>query len=91
MIMKKNNKQYIAYGLTQEEALASVHHPINIFQCALENITITTNPTVIYSLSGEDATLVGVKAHATDQSQWSQLIPICRHMKANTIKFQIIK
>ena len=89
--MEKNNNQIIAYGLTHEEALASAHHLINIFRCALENITITTDPSVIYSLSGEDIALVGLKAHATDQKQWSKLLPICRHMKANGVKFQIIK
>ena len=88
--MKKTNR-IIAYGLTQEEASAAAHHLINIIKCASENITVTTDPTVIYSLSAEGAALVGVKAHATYQSQWSQLMPVCRHMKAQNIKFQIIK
>ena len=87
----KNNSQIIAFGLTQEEALASAHHLINIFQCAPENIIITTDSTVIYSLRADEKVTVGVKAHATDQTQWSQLMPISRHMKAQNFKFQIIK
>lgn len=88
--MTKTNR-IIAYGLTQEEASAAAHHLINILMCASENITITTDSTVIYSLLSEGTALVGVKAHATDQNQWSKLMPICRHMKAQNIKFQIIK
>ena len=87
----KNNSQFIAFGFTQEEALASAHHLINIFQCAQENIITTTDLTVIYSLRADEKAVVGVKAHATDQSQWSQLMPICRHMKAQNIKYLIIK
>jgi hypothetical protein len=89
--MEKNNRQFIAYGLTQDEASAAAHHLINIIKCASENIIITTDPTVIYSLRTDETNLVGVKAHATDQSQWCRLMPVCRHMKAQNIKFQIIK
>ena len=88
--MEKNNRQFIAYGLTQDEASAAAHHLINI-GCSSEKITITTDPTIIYSLKADEKVNVGVKAHATNQSQWSQLMPICRHMKANGIKFQVIK
>lgn len=88
--MKVNN-QIIAYGLTQEEALASAHYLINIIQCASENIIITTDSSVIYSLRADEKVTVGVKAHATDQCQWSKLMPVCRYMKAQNIKFQIIK
>lgn len=84
-------KKIIAYGLTHEEALAAQRSLASTTKCALENITVTTDPTLIYALSGEDISLVGVKAHATDQSQWSQLMPLCRQMKAQNIKFQIIK
>lgn len=87
----KSNNQLIAYGLTQEEALAAQRSLANTMKCATENITITTDPTVIYSLLSERTALVGVKAHATDQNQWSKLMPVCRHMKAQNIKFQIIK
>ena len=87
----KATKQIIAYGLTQEDALAAQRSLANTTKCAMENITIITDPTIIYTLSGEDISLVGVKAHATDQSQWSQLMPLCRQMKAQNIKFQIIK
>lgn len=87
----KSLNQIIAYGLTQEEATAAQRTLANTMKCALENITITTDPTVIYSLRADETNLVGVKAHATDQSQWSQLMPICRHRKAQKIKFQIIK
>ena len=83
--------QIIAYGLTQEEALAAQRSLANTMKCATKNITITTDPTVIYSLLSEGTALVGVKAHATDQNQWSKLMPVCRHMKAQNIKFQIIK
>ena len=89
--MMKATKQIIAYGLTQEDALAAQRSLANTKTCAMENITIITDPTIIYTLSGEDISLVGVKAHATDQSQWSQLMPLCRQMKAQNIKFQIIK
>lgn len=88
--MTKNNK-IIAYGLTQVDALAAQRSLANTMKCAIENITITTDPTLIYSLSGEGISLVGVKAHATDQNEWSLLMPVCRHMKANGIRFQIIK
>jgi hypothetical protein len=87
----KSNNQLIAYGLTQEEALAAQRSLANTMNCAQENITITTDPTVIYSLQSEGTALVGVKAHATDQNQWSRLMPVCRHMKAQNIKFQILK
>lgn len=81
----------IAYGLTQEEATVSQHTLINKFMCKPENITVTTDPTVIYSLQADDVNLVGIKAHPTDQQQWSKLMPVCRYLKANDIKFQIIK
>lgn len=89
--MMKATKQIIAYGLTQEDALAAQRSLANTTKCALENITITTDPTIIYALSGEESSLVGVKAHATDQSQWLQLMPLCRQMKVRNIKFLIIK
>jgi len=38
-----------------------------------------------------DKAVVGVKAHATDQQQWTKLMPVCRYMKANNIKFQVFK
>ena len=82
---------FIAYGLTQEEALAAQRSLANTMKCASENITVTTDPMDIYSLGADETALVGVKAHATDQNQWSQLMPVCRHMKAQNIKFQIIK
>jgi len=87
--MTKNN-QIIAYGLTQEEAMAAQLSLANTMNCAPENIIITTNPTIIYSLQGGDV-IVGIKAHPTDQQQWSMLMPVCRYLKANDIKFQIIK
>ena len=86
----KNNQIIIAYGLTQEEATAAHRHLISTMGCASENVTITTDPTVIYMQSGK-ISLVGIKAHATDQQQWSKLMPTCRYLKANDIKFQIIK
>ena len=89
--MSNTNKQFIAYGLTQDEASAAAHHLINIIECAPESITTTIDPTVIYSLQADEVDLVGLKAHATDQKQWSKLLPICRHMKANGVKFKIIK
>jgi hypothetical protein len=87
----KSLNQIIAYSLTQEEALAAQRSLANTMKCALENITVTTDPTIIYSLRADETNLVGVKAHATDQSQWCRLMPVCRHMKAQNIKFQIIK
>ena len=83
--------QIIAYGLTQEEAMAAQRNLANTMKCALENITITIDPTVIYSLRADETALVGIKAHATDLNQWSLLMPVCRYMKAQNIKFQIIK
>ena len=87
--MKK--KQIIAYGLTQEEATAAHRHLISTMGCASENITIITDPAAIFSLRASEVNLVGVKAHATDQQQWSKLMPVCRYMKENNIKFQSIK
>ena len=87
----KNNQIIIAYGLTQEEAKVAERAVINKFMCAPENITIITDPAAIFSLRASEVNLVGVKAHATDQQQWSKLMPICRYMKENNIKFQIIK
>ena len=87
----KNNQIIIAYGLTQEEATATHRHLISTMGCASENITIITDPAAIFSLRASEVNLVGVKAHATDQQQWSKLMPICRYMKENNIKFQIIK
>lgn len=84
-------QQIIAYGLTQEEATAAHRHLISTMGCAPENITIITDPAAIFSLRASEVNLVGVKAHATDQQQWSKLMPICRYMKENNIKFQIIK
>lgn len=60
----KSLNQIIAYGLTQEEALAAQRSLANTMKCALENITVTTDPTVIYSLQSKGTALVGVKAHA---------------------------
>ena len=87
----KKNQQTIAYGLSQDEAQAVQHTLINKFMCAPENITVTTDPASIFSLRASEVNLVGVKAHATDQQQWSKLMPVCRYLKANDIKFQIIK
>lgn len=87
----KNNQIIIAYGLTQEEAKAAERAIINKFMCAPENITIITDPAAFFSLRACEVDLVGIKAHATDQQQWSKLMPICRYMKENNIKFQIIK
>lgn len=89
--MKKVSKQIIAYGLTQEEALAAQRSLSNTMKCALESITTTIDPAVIYSLQADEVDLVGVKAHSSDQSQWSLLMPVCRQMKEKNIKFQIIK
>ena len=87
----KRVQNIIAYGLTQEEATAAHCHLISTMGCASENITIITDPTAIYSLRADDKAVVGVKAHATDQKQWSKLMPVCRYMKANNIKFQVFK
>ena len=89
--MKKATKQIVAYGLTQEDALAAQRSLSHSMKCAQESITTTIDPMVIFSLQADEVDLVGVKAHATDQSQWSRLMPICRQMKAQNIKFQIIK
>lgn len=86
----KEQHHNIAFGLTQGEAQAAKRTLINKFMCAAENITVTTDPTIIYSLQGGDV-IVGIKAHPTDQQQWSKLMPVCRHLKENGIKFQIIK
>lgn len=86
----KKTQQTIAFGLTPEEAQAAQRTLLNKFTCAPENITVTTDPTIIYSLQGGDV-IVGIKAHPTDQQQWSMLMPVCRYLKANDIKFQIIK
>ena len=72
-------KQIIAFGLTQEEALAAQRSLANTMNCAPENITTTTEPTVIFSLQADEKAVVGVKAHATDQSQRSLLMPVCRY------------
>ncbi len=87
--MKK--KQIISYGLTQEEATAAHRHLISTMGCASENIAIITDPAAIFSLRADDKAVVGVKAHATDQQQWTKLMPVCRYMKANNIKFQVFK
>ena len=84
-------QQIIAYGLTQEEATAAHRHLISTMGCASENITIITDPAAIFSLRASEVNLVGVKAHATDQQQWAKLMPVCRFMKSNNFKFQIIK
>lgn len=89
--MNKDQQIIIAYGLTQEEATAAHRHLISTMGCASENITIITDPAAIFSLRASEVNLVGVKAHATDQQQWSKLMPVCRYLKANDIKFQIIK
>ena len=85
------NNQIIAYGLTQEEAQAAKRAIINKFMCAPGNITIITDPAAIFSLRAGEVNLVGIKAHATDQQQWSKLMPVCRFMKSNYINFLIIK
>ena len=87
----KNNQIIIAYGLTQEEATAVPRHLISTMGCASKNITIITDPAAIFSLRASEVNLVGVKAHATNQQQWSKLMPVCQYLKANNIKFQIIK
>ena len=87
----KDSQIVIAFGLTQEEALVAQRTIINKVNCAPENITIITDPAAIFSLRSSEVDLIGVKAHATDQQQWSKLMPICRYMKENNIKFQIIK
>ena len=89
--MKKATNQIIAYGLTHEEALAAQRSLSNTMKCALESITTIIDPTLIYSLRADEVDLVGVKAHSSDQSQWSLLMPVCRQMKEKNIKFQIIK
>jgi len=87
----KDSQIVIVFGLTQEEALVAQRTINNKVNCAPENITIITDPAAIFSLRAGEVNLVGVKAHATDQQQWSKLMPVCRFMKANDIKFQIIK
>ena len=87
----KESKTVIAFGLTHDEALVAQHAIINKVGCASQNITVTTDPASIFSLRASEVNLVGVKAHATDQKQWSKLMPVCRYLKANDIKFQIIK
>lgn len=89
--MKKTTKLIIAYGLTQEEAMAAQRSLSNTMKCAQETIIITSDPMTIYALQAEEVNIVGVKAHATDQKQWSQLMPVCRQMKDRNIKFCIIK
>lgn len=86
--MKKATKQIIAYDLTREEALAAQRSLSNTMKCALESITTTIDPTVIYSLQADEVDLVGVKAHSTDQSQWSLLMPVCRQMKEKASSFK---
>ena len=89
--MNKDQQTIIAYGLTQEEAQIAKRAIMNKFVCAPENITIITHPAAIFSLRASEVNLVCVKAHATDQQQWSKLMPVCRYLKSNDIKFQIIK
>lgn len=81
----------IAFGLTYEEARVAQRIYINKVNCAPETISIITDPAIIFSLQAGEVNLVCVKAHATDQQQWSKLLPVCRYMKENSIKFQIIK
>lgn len=87
----KDSQIVIAFGLTQEEALVAQRTIINKVNCAPENITIITDPASIFSLRASEVNFVGVKAHATDQQQWSKLMPICRYMKSNNVNFLIIK
>ena len=87
----KESKTVIAFGLTHDEALVAQHAIINKVGYASENITIITDPADIFSLRASEVNLVGVKAHATNQQQWSKLMPVCRYLKSNDIKFQIIK
>lgn len=89
--MEKATKLIIAYGLTQEEAMAAQRSLSNTMKCAQDSIIITSDPRTIYALQADEVSIVGVKAHATDQKQWSQLMPLCRTMKDNNIKFCIIK
>lgn len=75
----KKTQQTIAFGLTPEEAQAAQRSLTNTVNYAPENITVTTDPTIIYSLRADEKSVVGVKTHATDQSQWPRLMPICRY------------
>ena len=87
----KNSKQNIAYGLTEVEATAAARYLSARLAQETINITVTTNPQVIFALQPEDADMVVVKTHPSDQAEWSMLLPMCRFMKANDIKLQIIK
>ena len=51
------------------------------------DITVTTNPQVIFALQPEGADMVVVKTHPSDQAEWSKLMLVCRFMKENNIKF----
>lgn len=55
------------------------------------DITVTTNPQVIFALQPEDADFVVVKTYPSDQTKWSKLLPVCRCMKEKNIKYHIIK
>ena len=90
-MMNAMTNQIIAYGLTQEEAQAAMRAINNKFMCAPEYITVTTDPSDIFSLRAGEVNLVGVKAHESDQQQWTKLMPVCRYMRANDIKYLIIK
>lgn len=86
----KNSKQNIAYGLTEVEATAAARYLSARLAKETTDITVTTNQ-VIFALQQEDADIVVVKTHPSDQTEWSKLMPVCRFMKENNIKFQIIK
>ena len=86
----KNSKQNIAYGLTEVEATAAARYLSARLAKETTDITVTTNQ-VIFALQQEDADMVVVMTHPSDQTEWSKLMPVCRFMKENNIKFQIIK
>jgi len=86
----KKSKQNIAYGLTEVEATAAARYLSARLAKETTDITVTTNQ-VIFALQPKDADMVVVKTHPSDQTEWSKLMPVCRFMKANDIKFQIIK
>ena len=87
----KKSKQNIAYGLTEVEATAAARYLSARLAKETTDIKVTTNPQVIFALQPEDADMVVVKTHPSDQTEWSKLMPVCRFMKENNIKFQIIK
>ena len=87
----EKSKQNIAYGLTEVEATAAARYLSARLAKETTDIKVTTNPQVIFALQPEDADMVVVNTHTTHQTEWSKLMPVCRYLKANDIKFQIIK